>query len=72
MCLKLCQGRENEASKGLIISQEVQSRCCECFLKMALRGQYSKDDTLRLTACQAMCDLSYVAPKLVLPHVYSR
>ncbi|GMH44904.1 hypothetical protein BSKO_12861 [Bryopsis sp. KO-2023] len=66
------QGRHNETSPGMSISPAVQERCFACFLKISLRGQYSKDDTLRLTACQSMCDLSYVAPKLVLPLVYKR
>ena len=54
------------------IPKDVQTVLVEHILKMASRGQFSKNKDMRSEAANAFRQLAYLEPQLVLPLVYNR
>lgn len=66
------QDSGQETRENLTIPKVVQSVLVEHLLKMASRGQFSKNKDMRSEAAQAFRQLAYLEPQLVLPLVYNR
>eukprot|EP00803_Ostreobium_quekettii_P004443 evm.model.scf_1622.1 EVM.evm.TU.scf_1622.1 scf_1622:15-10438(-) len=66
------QGREGLTEPRHTISKQTEKSILRCLLLMASRGQYSKEEDMRLKASLAMCNLAYVDPERVLPLVHKR
>ena len=57
---------------NLCIPKEVTKPLVEYLLKMASRGQFSKNKDMRSQSCQVFRQLAYLEPQIVLPLVYNR
>lgn len=64
--------RQDQGKEESRISPGVQKEVVGLFLKMAARGQYSKQEEMRLKSCQAISQLAYLDPQNVLSLVHQR
>lgn len=54
------------------INEETQEQFIVLMIKLASRGQYAKNDEMRVKACDALSQLAYVLPQKILPLIFKR
>eukprot|EP00798_Chlamydomonas_sp_ICE-L_P021953 gene21953-29001_t len=69
---QLADQAENPGDDRAVLTEDVQKQVLEATLKLAARGQFSKNSSLARASCRSLAKLAYISPSTVLPLVVRR